>query len=268
MKTSKKNVDNLNDMVFEKRNQEYGAFVLRANYNVNVIKSTLITAGSFMALVFILFAFSGGNVKMEDNIIVEDNKNGRILTKTQIDIPEPQPEQPKKPQPNAASLGSVIPVVNRNASDSAEQKSNEHLDGITGLSKDPEAKGTSPIDTGTKFTEGAIVVRDVKKVEKNDIKIWAEIMPKYDGDLAKDIQRMIEVPQEAIEVGVNGVVYVSFVVEPNGAVSNVKISRGVGFGCNEEAARVVAKMTKWIPGRMENENVRVMCNLPIRFKTQ
>ncbi len=56
-------------------------------------------------------------------------------------------------------------------------------------------------------------------------------------------------------------------VDEKGAVSNVKAVKGIGYGCDEEAERVVRKMTKWTPGKMGNENVKVMMNLPIKFKS-
>lgn len=72
-------------------------------------------------------------------------------------------------------------------------------------------------------------------------------------------------PQAARDNGVQGIVYVSFVVEPDGSVSNVAILRGIGGGCDEEAVRVVSQMPAWKPGKQRNRPVRVSFTLPVRF---
>ncbi len=82
------------------------------------------------------------------------------------------------------------------------------------------------------------------------------------------IARNIKYPAMARESGIQGRVFVNFVVEPNGSVSNVKILRGIGGGCDEEAIRVVEAMPKWTPGRQRGKAVRVSFNLPVRFTLQ
>jgi len=69
----------------------------------------------------------------------------------------------------------------------------------------------------------------------------------------------------ARESGIQGTVYVTFVVERNGNVTDVKILRGIGGGCDEEALRVVQNMPKWEPGKQRGKPVRVQFNMPIKF---
>ena len=69
----------------------------------------------------------------------------------------------------------------------------------------------------------------------------------------------------AKDAGVQGIVYVTFVVEPDGNITNVKVLRGIGAGCDDEALRVVKAMPKWKPGKQRGKSVRVQFNLPIRF---
>jgi len=68
--------------------------------------------------------------------------------------------------------------------------------------------------------------------------------------------------------GIQGTVHVTYVVEPDGSISNVKILKGIGGGCDEEALRVVKNMPKWEPGKQRGKPVRVQFNLPIRFILQ
>ena len=72
----------------------------------------------------------------------------------------------------------------------------------------------------------------------------------------------------ARESGIQGRVFSNFVVEPDGSVSNVKVMRGIGGGCDEEAVRVVKSMPKWKPGKQRGKAVRVSYNLPVNFKLQ
>ena len=75
----------------------------------------------------------------------------------------------------------------------------------------------------------------------------------------------IKYPDLARENGIQGTVYVTFVVEPDGTISNVQVLKGIGAGCDEEAMRVVKLMPKWTPGKQRGKNVRVKINMPIKF---
>ena len=75
-------------------------------------------------------------------------------------------------------------------------------------------------------------------------------------------------PPIARDNNIQGRVYVSFVVEKDGSITDVKVLRGIGGGCDEEAVRVVKSMPKWSPGKQRGKAVRVRFNLPILFKLQ
>jgi TonB family protein len=75
----------------------------------------------------------------------------------------------------------------------------------------------------------------------------------------------IQYPQLAIENKIQGKVYVQFVVEEDGSITNIKVLRGIGGGCDEEALRVIKLMPNWIPGKQNGKPVRVLYNLPIKF---
>ena len=107
-------------------------------------------------------------------------------------------------------------------------------------------------------------------VEQEIFKIVEE-MPAFPGGEAKLMEyvaKNVKYPQIARETGVQGRVYVNFVVEPDGSVSNVSVLRGIGGGCDEEAIRVVKSMPKWKPGKQRGKAVRVSYMLPVNFKLQ
>lgn len=96
-----------------------------------------------------------------------------------------------------------------------------------------------------------------------------EEMPRFPGgepELMKYINENIQYPQEAREMGIQGRVFVGFVVEYDGSISNVKILRGIGSGCDEEAVRVIESLPKWEPGKQRGRAVRVSYQIPVYFK--
>lgn len=110
-----------------------------------------------------------------------------------------------------------------------------------------------------------------EEVVEQEIFQIVEEMPSYPGGeqkLMAYLSNNIKYPQIAKESGIKGRVFVSFVVEPDGSVSNVKVLRGIGGGCDEEAMRVVKSMPKWKPGKQRGKAVRVSYMLPINFQLQ
>lgn len=96
-----------------------------------------------------------------------------------------------------------------------------------------------------------------------------EEAPSFPGgmsELDKFLQAHVQYPELARKEFIYGVVYVSFMVEVDGAISEAKILRGIGGGCDEEALRVVEAMPKWSPSKQDGEAVRMQLNLPIEFK--
>jgi protein TonB len=79
------------------------------------------------------------------------------------------------------------------------------------------------------------------------------------------IKNNLRYPVLAQEMGISGVVIINFVIDKEGGISDIKISRGIGSGCDEEAIRVLKLMPKWTPGRQGGRTVRVAYNLPFRF---
>ena len=96
-----------------------------------------------------------------------------------------------------------------------------------------------------------------------------EEMPQFPGGEAammKFVANNVKYPQEARDKEIDGRVFIGFVVEKDGSVSNVKVLRGIGGGCDEEAVRVIKGMPKWKPGMQKGKPVRVSYQIPIYFK--
>lgn len=94
---------------------------------------------------------------------------------------------------------------------------------------------------------------------------WVEQMPRFDGNIEDYLHNNLRYPEMARESYIEGRVAVEFVVDEEGNISNVKLARGIGGGCDEEAVRVVKNMPRWQPGRQNGRPVRVLMTLPIMF---
>ena len=170
------------------------------------------------------------------------------IIQTSEDTPPPPP--PEEPEVVATELN----VVENDAEDI-------HEVGIINA----EAKA----DEALEFTR-VEVKEEVEEVEE-EVFLVVEEDPEFPGGLdalSKFIADNIKYPQLAKENNITGKVFVSFVVEKDGRVGQVKILRDIGGGCGNEAVRVVKMMPRWKPGKQRGKAVRTQFNLPVNFDLQ
>jgi protein TonB len=128
-------------------------------------------------------------------------------------------------------------------------------------------------DQNTEVEEYVAPVKQEEEESAEEAQIFmvVESMPEFPGGeaaLYKFLAENIKYPQMAKESGIQGRVFVTFVVERNGKVTDVRVLRGIGGGCDEEAIRVVQNMPSWTPGKQRGKSVRVQYNLPVKFTLQ
>ena len=141
-------------------------------------------------------------------------------------------------------------------------KKDEQLEIVGGIEDDYVTPGLVELDLDELAKEGP---------DERGIYQIVEQMPEFPGGeeaIREFVAKNIQYPQKAIDAGAYGRVFVGFVIEPDGSVSNVTLLRGIGFGCDEEAMRVVKMMPKWKPGMQKGEAVRVSYMIPINFKLE
>ena len=127
------------------------------------------------------------------------------------------------------------------------------------------------VDQNEQIEEYVPVEVQEDEIQEAEIFTIVEEMPEFPGGmnkLAEYLGKNIKYPQMARESGIQGRVFVQFVVEPDGSVSNVAVMRSLGGGCDEEAIRVVKSMPKWKAGKQRGKPVRVSYILPVNFKLQ
>jgi protein TonB len=121
------------------------------------------------------------------------------------------------------------------------------------------------------FTINTTAMAQNKKTSNDKVFEKVEDMPEFPGGeqaMMKFVSENVQYPEEAKEKEISGRVLVGFIVEKDGSVNEVKIVRGIGGGCDEEAVRVVKAMPKWKPGKQDGKTVRVSYTMPFFFKMQ
>jgi protein TonB len=146
----------------------------------------------------------------------------------------------------------------------------------------PQVEAPMPIDDEIKVEENTEkepetvvdVIPDIPIAEETVIAVEEEVIDFPDVEatfpggavaLQKWIAENVQYPQTAIDMNDQGRVYLSFVVEPNGSISNIAVERGVSTELDREAKRVVRAMPKWTPGEAKGKKARTRCRLPINF---
>ena len=173
-------------------------------------------------------------------------------------------------------------VQNEDSMLSLNQGEPANVEGVVvtalGIRREKKSLGYAEKDTknGEIATSGemkGIKSRTMEDIETEDAEIFmvVEQMPEFPGGQEKlhaFLAENIKYPESAKESGIQGTVYVTFVVRKDGRISDAKILRGIGADCDEEALRVVNKMPRWKPAKQRGKNVDVQFNLPIGFKLE
>jgi periplasmic protein TonB len=254
--------DSRNDIVFEGRNREYGAYVLRRSYNMRV---TLIIGG-VVAFSLLLLGLKKFMDRPKDEIVEEK------LVTTQIDLTPPPPVEdapppppPPPPPPMVEMVKFVPPVIKDDAVEDQPQKTIDDVRDVNVGTKDQE--GDKDIiappteDKGATEPAGPQIFTIVEEQAE---------FPGGISEMAKFIQKNLQYPAIAREAGISGKCFLKFVVNENGDISNVEVLKGVPgcSDCDKEAIRVVKSMPKWRPAKMTGKEVKCYFNLPISFKIQ
>ena len=251
--------DRFNELLFENRNKNYGAYVLRRNYDRRLIVSMLCTLSFLVVAMFAPHFFNGPkldlspvNTKHDSLKIVDvhlpEKKKEIVEQKTSTEKPKGE----NKAAPHPIDTNKIVDV------DTAKH--------------DPLAGHGDPkgIDTTHKMIiAGNGTGPDTMKIrKKKEIQSYAEVNPEFPGGLKalyEFLKKNIKYPKVAIENEITGTVYLSFVVDEDGSITDIKNLNALAGGCDKEAIRVAGLMPKWKPGKMGNEAVPVRYSIPVKF---
>lgn len=265
------------EMVFEGRNKEYGAYRLRKNAGKRNLYS-LITI--FIAALAIwggisLVKFVESRTKTvaqtsvaELSALNQPKKKAEVKQqqKVKLEVPEKVVERVK------SSVKFTAPVIKKDD----EVKPEDELKTQDELMSTKTAIGALDVK-GNDDANGEVlkikeaVAQPEPKPEVEKVFDVVEQMPSFPGGpaaLMEWLSNNVKYPVVAQENGVQGRVVVSFVVERDGSITDVKVVRGVDPSLDKEASRVVKAMPRWIPGKQNGSAVRVKYNVPVAFRLQ
>ena len=248
------------DIVFEGRNKSYGAYDLRKSDTKTTTRAFILGAVIFAFLV---------SIPLLASLIPESSDDDMNMDKKIITVKMPPKDKPKEnipppppPPPKVDQVKFVKPVVAK-AEEVVEEppKIKEIVDkklGAETIKGDPDAElSVEPVGNG-----------DVVE-EDNNIYNTAgiEVKPDFPGGIEKFykfVGKNYQVPEEE---GLKGKVFVSFVVEKDGSLTDIKVIRDIGYGTGKEAIRVLRSCPRWNPGEQNGKKVRVLYSLPINIQS-
>lgn len=262
------------DLVFDHRNKEYGAYDLRKNYGRTMGKAMGL---SFIAVALFIAASFVFRVKQQKEVIITTVNLDPKLIEPPVEAKLKKQDPPKSVDPPAPAVQvktTAIPTTvapdddPRTAIDPPDISKIEGAIGpknVEGPANGPEnilSTNTTPGGNGTGTAPANPGI-----VDANDGGL--EVMPEPIGGAAawgKFLQKNLRFPAVAQEQGVSGKVILSFIIEKDGSLSNIKVERGAGYGFDEEALRVLKLAKAWKPGIQNGQPVRVRYNIPINFQ--
>lgn len=249
------------EMVFEGKNQEYGAYVLRKSNSKRHLKAFVISASLFVLAISapLLVKYLIPKKRISEDTVISLSKID--LKKPVEDVKKAVLAPPPPPQRNTIKF---VPPVIKPDDQVAEE---EEMVTQEQVMQSTAAVGAVNFDKGTDDVTVAPAVTTIAE-ETQEPFIIVEEMPEFPGgtdEMMKFLGNNIRYPVIAQENGVTGMVILSFVVSKTGQISDIQVVRGIGSGCDEEAVRVVRKMPAWKPGKQGGAAVPVKFTLPVRF---
>lgn len=156
-----------------------------------------------------------------------------------------------------------LEVKSRSSINASLQIQSNKLNEVVVVAYEPTTKPTSPVNPQNKAQSSSS--------GKGEVFTVVEQVPEFPGGmraLGMYLARNLRYPKEAQQSRIQGRVFVQFVVTQQGDIQNLRVLKGIGGGCDEEAVRVVSQMPKWNPGKQNGEAVSVQYNLPIQFQLE
>ncbi|WP_019948831.1 energy transducer TonB [Hymenobacter aerophilus] len=267
----------LDDIVFEGRNKAYGAYALRRLYGRHLLRAVALAVAltALLIAVPITVSYLWPTVVVAAPIVPDEFV---------VDILPPPTITPPPVTPPSASAKATItlrkqikeavptkvvddaqvtkpePDVAPPAVDGPVAQSDIDRDGTGGLAT--TAGPGAPGNDSAASPAAPAVTKPFLSVE---------VMPEFAGGqaaLVKYLQRNLHYPTQALKAGVGGRVYIAFTVNTDGSITDVEVIKGLGYGTDEEASRVIRRMPAWKPGYQNHRAVPVRYNLPITFTYQ
>ena len=267
------------DLMFENRNKEYGAYVLRRQTTSRNIKSIIIVLILFALVMAYMLAMNAYNEYQkahqaqtqvtELTALAEQKKEAKVERKEVIK----QEKVEQVVEKVKSSIKFTAPVIKKDD----EVRPEDEMKSQDEIMNSKVAVGFANVvgndESGEVLKAKEVLVTEPVKPKEEENKVFdvVEQMPSFPGGMAAlmaYLQKSIKYPPVAEENGIQGRVVCTFVVERDGSVTDVRVAKSVDPSLDKEAVRVVSTMPKWIPGKQNGQSVRVKYTLPVTFRLQ
>ncbi len=263
MKAEQLNKGLWEDIVFESRNKEYGAYFLRRSYSKHVVLGaiiTVLTLGALFAAPYVVEWIKGQREVTKEPV--------RTVKYTDLQPPPPIQNTPPPPQlaipPPVKTIIKFLPpkVTDKEVVEEEEMPTIEEI-------KQNDVGAENVEGTGEVVFEEPVAEVAAEESDEDVIFTVVEQSAEFPGGmeaLAKFLQKNVKYPAIARRMGVEGSVFVSFVIDRAGAISDIAVVKGISAECDKEAVRVVGMMPPWKPGKQNGKAVKCRFVLPVKFK--
>ena len=266
----------LDDIVFANRNKAYGAYALRKEYP-RIVTRALIIGASLMGLALV------GPTLI--SVLTPEKKEEAMVEVDLMKLPPPpiDPNEPPPPPPPPVELPKVNTVkflppevkpdeeVPEETPPPAVEELKEAVAAEKTQEGDPNAEEVIAAPEESAGPTKAEVVVEAPAPKDDEVFTVVEQQPEFQGGQAAMyawLGKNIKYPAAAQRANISGKVFVSFTVNTDGSITDAQVLKGLGFGTDEEAIRVVKSMPRWKPGKQSGRSVRVKYNLPISFQLE
>ena len=264
------------DLVFEGKNQAYGAYQLRKNTGIRNLKALAVMFAAFLIIAGIVYAkvsienyIASKNAAIEADVELQSLAEKKEIKEEKKDEPEVEKIEVERVK---SSVAFTVPEIKKDE----EVKEDQEMKSQDDLAETNTAIGAFTVEGNDETAEVKHVeekIAEPEPVKEEETKVFdvVEQMPSFPGGpsaLMQYLSSNIKYPVVAEENGVQGRVVCTFVVEKDGSITDVRVVKSVDPSLDKEAVRVVKGMPKWIPGKQNGSAVRVKYTVPVTFRLQ
>jgi protein TonB len=264
------------DLVFEGKNQAYGAYQLRKNTGIRNLKALAVMFAAFLIIAGIVYAkvsienyIASKNAAIEADVELQSLAEKKEIKEEKKDEPEVEKIEVERVK---SSVAFTVPEIKKDE----EVKEDQEMKSQDDLAETNTAIGAFTVEGNDETAEVKHVeekIAEPEPVKEEETKVFdvVEQMPSFPGGpsaLMQYLSSNIKYPVVAEENGVQGRVVCTFVVEKDGSITDVRVVKSVDPSLDKEAVRVVKSMPKWIPGKQNGSAVRVKYTVPVTFRLQ
>ncbi|MBS7284792.1 MAG: TonB family protein [Prevotella sp.] len=265
------------DLVFENKNKNYGAYQLRKETGKRNVKAMVIVFSTIAIVIALFYAKIAIENAMPKKVAIEtDVELSKLAQKKEAKVERKEPVKVEQEQKVIEKVKSSVKFTAPEIKKDEDVKPEDEIKSQDDLAKTNTAIGSFDVKGNDEAAGEVLKAKEViadEKPKEEETKVFdvVEQMPQFPGGqgaLFEYLSKQIKYPVIAEENGVQGRVIVTFVVERDGSITDVKVVKSVDPSLDKEAQRVVKGMPRWIPGKQNGSAVRVKYTVPVTFRLQ